>query len=337
MRYDAVAIVASTRGLGALRRLLQRLPEKLPVPIFCLVQADAALAARLSDDTGRDVRWAAPGEAAEPGRVYLSPPGGTILLAADHRMAVAPFGPESTALHPQDRFLETIASRYGARALCIVLGGFEEDGVAGARAVKEKGGTVLVLDRATAAYCGVAEPIIRAGGCDRVITAEEVAEALRAWFTPRDVIECAELQFELGALLDSALRMSGTHMGNVQIFDPRTQALYIVVHRGFGKRALDDFGVVRAEDETACARALRYRQRIVIEDIDADSQFDQYRAFAAEAGFRAVQSTPIFSDADVAGVFSTHYPYSHSVGPHEGRMLDHIALQAQPLVVRFSA
>jgi hypothetical protein len=335
MRYDAVAIVASTRGLGPLRRLLERLPANLPVPILCLVLAEASLAARLSDETGRDVCWAAPGQAIEPGRVYLSPPGGTLLLDADYRMMVAPFGPESTALHPQDRFLETIAARYGSRALCIVLGGFEEDGVAGARALKDKGGTVLVLDRATAAYLGMAEPIIRAGDCDRILAAEEVAEALRGWFTPRDVIECAELQFELGTLLDSALRMSGTHMGNVQLFDPGTQALYIVAHRGFAKRMLDDF-VVRTQDETACARALRYRQRIVIEDIDADAQYDRYRGFAAAAGFRAVQSTPIFSDARVAGIFSTHYPYSHSVGPHEGRMLDHIVLQAQPLVVRFS-
>jgi hypothetical protein len=336
MRYDAVAIVASSRGLGPLRRLLKGLPSSFPVPILCLGQADASLAGQLSDETGLDVRWAAPGQAVEPGRVYLSPPGGTLLLTEDRGMAVAPYGPESTALHPQDRFLETIAARYGARALCIVLGSFEQDGVAGARAVKEKGGTVVVLDRATAAYLGMAEPIIRAGDCDRVITAEEVAEALRAWFTPRDVVECAELQFELGSLLDSALRMSGTQMGNVQIFDPGTQALYIVVHRGFGKRALDDFRVVRAQDETACARALRYRHRIVIEDVDADAQYQPYRNLAAAAGFRAVQSTPIFSDARVAGVFSTHYQYSHSVGPHEGRMLDHIALQAQPLVVRFS-
>ncbi|HEX3098462.1 MAG TPA: chemotaxis protein CheB [Usitatibacter sp.] len=336
MRYDAVAIVASTRGLAPLRRLLERLPSDLPIPIFCLVQADASLAAQLREETGRDVRWASPGDAVEPGRIYLSPPGGTLLLAADRRMAIAPFGPESTALHPQDRFLETIAARYGSRALCIVLGGFEHDGVAGARAMKEEGGTVLVLDRATAAYWGMAEPIIRAGDCDRVLTAEEVAEALRAWFTPRDVIECAELQFELGSLLDSALRMSGTHMGHVQIYDPRSQALHIVVHRGFGKRALDGFGVVRVQDETACARALRYRHRIVIEDIEADAQFEPYRDSAAAGGFRAVQATPIFSDAHVAGVFSTHYPYSHSVGPHEGRMLDHIVLQAQPLVVRFS-
>jgi hypothetical protein len=336
MRYDAVAIIASSRGLGPLRRLLQRLPPNLPVPIFCLAQSDASLATQLSDETGLDIRWAAPGQPVEPGRVYLSPPGGTLLLADDCSMAIAPFGPESTALHPQDRFLETIAARYGARALCIVLGGFEQDGVAGARAMKEKGGTVLVLDRATAAYWGMAEPIIRAGDCDRVLTAEQVAEALRAWFTPRDVIECAELQFELGSLLDSALRMSGTHMGNVQIFDPRTQALYIVVHRGLAKRTLDDFCAVRVQDETACARALRYRHRIVIEDVDADPQFEPYRSIAAAAGFRAVQSTPIFSDAHVAGVFSTHYQYSHSVGQHEGRMLENIALQAQPLVVRFS-
>jgi hypothetical protein len=337
MRYDAIAIVASTRGLGPLRRLLKRLPSNFPVPILCLVQADSALVGQLSDETGLQVQWAAPGQTVEPGRVYLSPPGGTILLAEGSAIAVAPYGPESTALHPQDRFLETIAARYGARALCIVLGGFEQDGVAGARAMKESGGTVVVLDRATAAYLGMAEPIIRAGDCVRVLGVEDVAEALRAWFTPRDVIECAELQFELGSLLDSALHMSGTRMGNVQLYDPGTKGLHIVVHRGFDKRVLDDFSIVGIDEEIASARALRYRRRVVIEDVDADPQYGPYRNIAAAAGFRAVQSTPILAlEAPIPAVFSTHYEHPHSVGSHEARMLDQIAVKAQPVVVRFA-
>jgi GAF domain-containing protein len=335
MRYDIVAIVASARGLTPLRRLLQRLPRNLPVPVVCLSQADPSLAARLSDESGLEVRWASSTEPLHAGRVYLSPPGGTMLLL-DGSVTVAPYGPESTSLHPQDRFLESVAARYGARALCIVLGSFEEDGVQGARVVKEKGGTVLVLDRATAAYWGMAEPILRAGHCDRVLAAEEVAEALRAWFTQRDIIECAELQFELQQLLDSALRMTGTRMGDMQLFDPREQALRVIVHRGFEKRVLEEMAYIRASEEFPCARALRYRQRVVIEDLESDPQFVPYLPISTAAGFRASQSTPIFSmDTGIGGVFSTHYPYPHQVSAEEAQVLDGIAREARPFVTRF--
>src|SRR6185437_8242652 len=99
MRYDIVAIVASARGLTPLRRLLQRLPRNLPVPVVCLSQADPSLASRLSDESGLEVRWASSTEPLHAGRVYLSPPGGTMLLL-DGSVTVAPYGPESTSLHP---------------------------------------------------------------------------------------------------------------------------------------------------------------------------------------------------------------------------------------------
>lgn len=337
MRYDIIAVIASSRGVPQLRRLLAQLPAGFPVPVVCLAQAGPLLANDLAAASGLDVRFAEPGEAIERGRVYVSPPGSSIVVRDDARIALSPFGPESSALRPVDHLLTSIAYRYGARALCLVVGGYEGDGTEGAHALRSAGGTVLVLDRATAAYFGMAEPIVRAGACERVIGVEEIAEALRASFTSRDILECAELQMELGGLLDSALRASGTRMGNVQLLDRATDSLHIIVYRGFDKRFLDHFSVVRAEDESACGRALRYRQRVVIEDVDADAQYAPDRDVARAAGYRAVQSTPIFRDGGVvAGIFSTHFPYPHHVGAREASLLDGIAREAQPLFSRFA-
>src|SRR5512142_1678884 len=191
MRYDVIAIVASARGVSPMRRLLKRLPENFPTPVVCLAECHETLAPQLAAETGLDVRSAEAGEKVQPGRVYLSPPGRTPILGDDRAILLAPYGPESVALHPQDHFLASIAAQYGARALCVVLGNFDGDGVKGAQAVKERGGTVLVLDRQTAEHWGMAEPIIRAGAADRVLSAEEVAEALRAWFSPCDILESA--------------------------------------------------------------------------------------------------------------------------------------------------
>lgn len=336
MRYDIIAIVASARAVSRMRQLLERLPPDFPAPVICLAQCHSALAAQLAAEAALPIHTAQAGERMQAGHVYLSPPGRTPLLVEDGSISLAPYGPESTALQPQDHFLTSIAKQYGARALCIVLGNFEGDGVGGAQAVKEAGGTLLVLDRATAAYLGVAEPIVRSGAFDRILGAEEVAEALRAWFSPCGILECAELQFRLGELLDSALRSAGTRMGRVQLLDRSCDVLRVVVHRGLARRVLDRLGAISARDETACARALRYRHRVVIEDVQADGQYAPYLDAAHAAQYRAVQATPLFSaSARIAGMLSTHYPYPHELSRDEARMLDAVAREAQPLMTRF--
>jgi hypothetical protein len=336
MRYDIIAIVASARGMGQMAQLLKRLPANFPAPVVCLAQCHAALASDLAEESALPVRLAQGGERVEAGQVYISPPGRTLLLVEDRSITLAPYGPESMALQPQDHFLTSIARQYGERALCIVLGNFEGDGVRGAQAFKEAGGTLLVLDRATAAFLGVAEPIVRAGAFDRILGAEEVAEALHAWFSPCGILECAELQFRLGELLDAALRSAGTRIGNVQLLDRSSELLHIVVHRGFERRVLRRFARTSKREETAAARALRFRHRVVIEDVERDPQYAPYLDAARSTGFRAVQATPIFSTcARMAGMLSTHYPYPHSLGADEARMLDAIAREAQPLMTRF--
>jgi GAF domain-containing protein len=196
---------------------------------------------------------------------------------------------------------------------------------------------VLVLDRATAMHWGMAEPIVRAGACDRVLGAEEVGEALRAWFTPCDILESAELQFRLGELLENALRLAGTRLGHVQLLDAPTRVLRVVAYRGFEKRVVDRFDAVDDAAEAACSRALRSGRRVVIEDVEADPHYRPYLDVARAVGYRAVQATPLFTtQARVGGIISTHFPSARGLDPHEARVLDEIARSAQPLVSRMN-
>src|SRR5690348_6959046 len=131
MRYDVIAIIASARGVSPMRRLLKRLPVNFPTPVLCLADCRQGLASELAAETGLEVRMAKSGERVEAGRVYLSPPGRTPLLVDDHTISLAPYGPESVALQPQDHFLSSVAAQYGSHVLCIVLGNFDGDGVRG--------------------------------------------------------------------------------------------------------------------------------------------------------------------------------------------------------------
>jgi hypothetical protein len=53
---------------------------------------------------------------------------------------------------------------------------------------------------------------------------------------------------------------------------------------------------VRKDDGCACGRAIQKGQQIVIHDVEAEEAFAPFRKAAAEAGYRAVQSTPLITD-----------------------------------------
>jgi GAF domain-containing protein len=124
--------------------------------------------------------------------------------------------------------------------------------------------------------------------------------------------KCTDIQSVLNCVLDRSLELSGTCFGNVQLMDWRSGYLEIKAQRGFQSEFLNFFDRVKVEDWSACARALRNCETVVIDDIMADKQFSPYREIACHAGVRAVQSVPLVSSSGAAlGVLSVHFPMVH--------------------------
>lgn len=103
-------------------------------------------------------------------------------------------------------------------------------------------------------------------------------------------------------------RLQGAEQGNVQLADPVSGALKIIVQHGFDAAFLDRFAVVD-DDSSGCGRAASHGAQLVIPDVITDPGFEPHRDIAAASGFRAVQSTPLADGAGrVLGIVSTHYP-----------------------------
>ncbi|HET7403934.1 MAG TPA: chemotaxis protein CheB [Usitatibacter sp.] len=333
MQYDLVTIVASPRGIPALRHLLAELPSRFSTPIVCLVQSTGMLADELQRGTRLRVCWARAGERAQRGCVYLSPPGLSVRCDAEGRFGLSPFGPESSALNPVDFFLMTAASAHGARLLSLVLAGFDRDGVAGCEAVKQAGGCVLVLDRATAHYWGMAEPIVQAGAADRVLTIVEVAEALRACFTSQDLLRCAGIQVELGSVLEGAMRISGTAMGHITRRTRETDELRIVVQRGLGIEFFDAFEAMPADDETAWCQAVRLKRPVVIPDVGAAGSHPAHR-LGRPLPYRAEMAVPLLRERHEAaeGALTVLFRQPFAPWHREAHDIDHLAARAADLI-----
>ena len=129
---------------------------------------------------------------------------------------------------------------------------------------------------------------------------------------------CPDIQSVLDFALSRSLELTGTELGNVQLMDWSTGYLAIAAQHGFNENFLSLFRFVKAEDGSACGRAISERKPIIIEDVLSDREFAPYRTIALDAGFRAVQSTPLISSGGAfVGVLSTHFPAKHRPADHE--------------------
>jgi PAS domain S-box-containing protein len=168
--------------------------------------------------------------------------------------------------------------------------------------------------------------------------AAELEEMNRLHQLSNQLLATRDLRGALDEVLDAAIALLDADYGNIQLYNPHKEGLEIMVQRGFPQAFLDTFRLVSIEDNSACGRALRSGQRIIIEDVLTDEEYINFRDIAAAAGYRAVQSTPLVAPGgEVLGMLSTHFRSPHRPSEHQLRLLDLYARQAIELVDRLRA
>jgi len=146
-----------------------------------------------------------------------------------------------------------------------------------------------------------------------------------------------EFQLVLEKVLDAIIALQNADFGNIQLYNPETQALEIVAQRGFQQDFLEHFRSVR-DSVAACGRAMKLRERVIIADVETDSEFAPHRHIAASVGFRAVQSTPLLSRGGaILGMLSTHFRRPHRPSLRDLRFTDLYARHAAEILERKQA
>ncbi len=174
----------------------------------------------------------------------------------------------------------------------------------------------------------------------RRVEAEAVlADELRAMRQLHELVSrllhCQDLDSAMHEVLDATLTMMAADKGNIQLFDAAHQTLRIGAQRGFDEAFLRTFSTVDAAAESACGRALHSNARVMIPDVNLDEGYASLREVAREAGYRAVQSTPLLGRNGVPmGMLSTHWKEPTQPADSAMRMLDLYARQAAELIER---
>jgi two-component system chemotaxis response regulator CheB len=152
---DLVVIGASAGGVEALDRLVRGFPPELPAAILVVLHLPAGgrsvLPAILARAGGLPATVPQDGERPERGNIYVAPPDRHLLLVGQQMRLTG--GPRENGHRPAiDPLFRSAARSAGRRVVAIVLSGNLDDGAAGSRLVKERGGMVLVQDPEDALY-----------------------------------------------------------------------------------------------------------------------------------------------------------------------------------------
>jgi two-component system chemotaxis response regulator CheB len=180
-----VLIGTSTGGPQALTRLLKAFPADFPAPIAIVLHIPAGytapLAERLNAECAIEVLEARDGLKLRPGRAILAQAGMHLRLVAsgDDVTTRLDTEPMSSVHRPSvDVLFQSAARSLGKRALAVVLTGMGDDGLLGARAIRDAGGEILTEAEASCVVYGMPRVVKEAGLAAAEEPLERMAQAI---------------------------------------------------------------------------------------------------------------------------------------------------------------
>lgn len=188
-RPQAIAIGASTGGIHALGIMLRRLAPGFDVPLLITQHLPASFmevfARQVETACGRPAMIGEDGLALTPGCIVIAPGTGHLLVrrqpgtgALVCRISTDPS--PSGCMPSVDPMLSSLAAACEGAALGVILSGMGRDGVLGAGALVEAGGTIYAQDADSSAVWGMPGAAARAGLASLVAPPDRLGDAVMA-------------------------------------------------------------------------------------------------------------------------------------------------------------
>lgn len=182
---EAVCIGVSTGGPQALSALIPALPARFPLPIFIVQHMPPmftkSLAEHLNAQAKIPVCEASDLTVVRGGGVYIAP-GGKQMKVHRHLASVSiqvTDDPAEGACKPSvDYLFRSMADAFGGKTLAIVMTGMGQDGLAGARILRQLGARVIAQDQASCTVFGMPRQIIENRLATEILPLDQIAPRL---------------------------------------------------------------------------------------------------------------------------------------------------------------
>jgi len=179
-----IAIGASTGGVDAVERILERFPASIP-PVVVAVHMAAGIsrlfAERLDEVLPFSVKEAENGDFLAPGQVLVAP-GGKHMKIVNHtgRLAVECYvGPKINHVIPSvDILFESIAPLVRNKAVGVILTGIGVDGAKGLLQMRENGATTIGQDEKSCVVYGMPKVAMAMGAVQHQLAINMIADKI---------------------------------------------------------------------------------------------------------------------------------------------------------------
>jgi two-component system, chemotaxis family, protein-glutamate methylesterase/glutaminase len=178
---DLVVIGASAGGIEAVSQILAGLPERFPATLLVVIHIPSSSPGTLPLIFGRRTQLAVAHpvnrQRIETGAVYIAPPDRHLMVQDGHVRLVR--GPRENRHRPAiDPLFRSAAVSHGERVIGVILTGALDDGSAGLRAIKERGGIAIVQDPEEAPYSSMPRSAMSATRVDHSLRLEALVDKL---------------------------------------------------------------------------------------------------------------------------------------------------------------
>ena len=178
--FPIVGIGASAGGIEALRAFFHSLPADTGMAFVVVLHLypdhESHLPEILARATKMPVQEASNNEPVQPDRVYVIPPGKTLVLG-ERLLQLAPRTHAGGVHRPVDHFLRSLAEEMGHKAIGVVFSGSGDDGTLGMEEVKAGGGITFAQDD-TAEHTAMPRSAAAAGCVDFVLPPRDIAREI---------------------------------------------------------------------------------------------------------------------------------------------------------------
>ena len=174
-----VGIGGSAGSLNAYEALLDTLPSNTGMA-FVIVShltptANSQLAEILSRHTKMPVMVASSAMSIRANHIYVIPPDADLLIEHFTFKVVTPRTMRNKQI---DYFLISLAEAIGARAIAVILSGYDGDGTEGCKHIKAKGGTTFAQDM-SAEVAHMSLSAQASGSVDFILPPDKISEKLK--------------------------------------------------------------------------------------------------------------------------------------------------------------
>ena len=183
MTYELICVGASWGGLAAVSQLLADLPDEVAAAVVVAQHRspdapEGGFETLLRRHTSRPVVETIDKEPILERTVYVAPADYHLLVERRGSLALSTDARVQYARPSVDVLFESAADAYGEQAIGIVLTGANQDGAAGVKRIKDRGGVAIVQAPSTAAMRTMPDAAIAATHVDAVLPVSEMGKFL---------------------------------------------------------------------------------------------------------------------------------------------------------------